>query len=101
MDAIATAISKQECEVDAAAAAWPLSEVGAAFRQRRLLRLSLVLNVLVRSHAQRLVSGGWQGLAAVGALVLLTIRIGVAGLAKGLFANTRNLTGRLFGTKRV
>jgi len=101
VNAIATAISKQESEVTLAAAEWPLSEFGAAFRQRRLLRLSSVLNVLLRSHAQRLVNGGWRGLAAMGALLWLTFRIGIAGLAKGVLANTRNLTGRVFGAKRV
>lgn len=41
-----------------AAAQWPLDEVGSALRQRQVQRLSNVLSMLLRSHAQRLVSGG-------------------------------------------
>jgi hypothetical protein len=48
------------------------------------MRLTAVLNVLLRSHAQRFVTGGWRGVAAMGALVWLTLRIGVTGVAVGM-----------------
>lgn len=83
-DAVANAIVQEESRVDKAAAKWPLSEVGAAFRQRRLLRLASVIRVLVASHVQRLMTAGPRGLAAMGALVWLTLRICIAGLAKAV-----------------
>ena len=94
VDSIAAAMASQAASVDKAAAAWPLSEVGAALRQRRLLRLSSVVSVLVRSHAQRLVNGGWRGLAGMGVLVWLTLRIGLVGLAKGLLTRVKLVTRR-------
>lgn len=93
--AIASAITKEEQTVDEAAAAWPLSEAGSALKQRRFMRLTAVLNVLLRSHAQRFVTGGWRGVAAMGALVWLTLRIGVTGVAVGIFQNMRALTSKL------
>jgi len=83
-DAVANALVKEESRVDKAAAKWPLSEVGAAFRQRRLLRLTSVVKVLVASHVQRLMAAGPKGIAAMGALIWLTMRICVAGLVKGI-----------------
>ena len=43
-----------------AAAKWPLNEVGAALQRRQVQRLSAVFSMLLRSHAQRLVTGGWK-----------------------------------------
>lgn len=43
-----------------AAAKWPLNEVGAALQRRQVQRLSAVMSMLLRSHAQRLVTGGWK-----------------------------------------
>jgi len=97
VDALASALSSQQSEASLAAAQWPLNEVGAALRQRRLQRLSCVLHVLVRSHAQRLVAGGWRGLAATCALMWLTLRIGLAALAKAVVSRT---VAALVGQKR-
>jgi len=60
VDAVSSAILSQESDVAVAAAKWPLSEVGDALQKRQVLRLSAVVSVLLRSHAQRLVTGGWK-----------------------------------------
>ena len=100
-DAIANALSKEKSVSEAAAAQWPLSEVGAAFRQRRLARLASVVRVLLGSHVQRLMSGGPKGLVAMAALVWLTVRICVAGVTKGAIINARLLFRRVLGRRRA
>ena len=86
VDVLASDIASQESDASIATAQWPLNEIGAALHHRRLQRLSCVGTVLLRSHVQQLVAAGWRGVAAMSAVMWLTLRIGIAALMKAVWS---------------
>ena len=64
--------------------AWPESPEAEVLRLKCTARLQSVTKLLLKSHAARQASTGWRGAAAVGALALVGLRVGVAAVAKGI-----------------
>eukprot|EP00967_Tisochrysis_lutea_P064523 scaffold83604_cov34-Tisochrysis_lutea.AAC.3 len=65
--------------------ALPVSRASEALRRRRSERLLGVQRVLVASHLNRQLRGGWKGAAALGALALLFFRVGVVAFCQAAF----------------
>lgn len=68
--------------VAAAVQPWPSSVTADALDQRASTRARTVALALVRNHAGRQLAAGWRGAAAVGALVFVILRVGIAALVR-------------------
>ena len=63
---------------------WPSSDVASRLEQRKSARAKQTGLLLLRTHVDRQVAAGWRGAAAVGALIYVTLRVGVAALLRTL-----------------
>jgi len=63
---------------------WPTSNKSRALRADQARRFAVVRKLLMRSHWERQLRSGWRGVAAVGALGYLLVRVVGAALVKAL-----------------
>ncbi|KAL3915113.1 MAG: hypothetical protein SGPRY_007369 [Prymnesium sp.] len=62
--------------------AWPSTKESVRMQERAGERARRSAKLLFRHHWQRQLAAGWRGLAAVGALLFVVLRVGVAALAR-------------------
>jgi len=80
--AVAAAVAKRKKPEEAKP--WPVSEVARDLALRRRLRAKQTGWLLLRGHAGKQAAAGWRGAAAVGCLLLVALRVGLAGITRGV-----------------
>ena len=78
---------------------WPSSPEASRLEARASARAKKTGLILFRTHVDRQVAAGWKGLGAMGALVYVTLRVGLAALAQTIFRASGKVLTKLLPAK--
>ena len=81
--------------------AWPKTEEARQMERRASARARTASLLLLRTHLARQVAAGWRGVAAVGALAYVTLRVGLAAVVRTLCRSSGSLVAHALPARAI